>query len=127
MPSSLTYSCFVPNSNMAVTATGDGDLIVWNNRSLNNMSEKLPKGVKAATKFVRLHHSRIIFVNSLNGKYLVTGGEDGQVKVYDLQFRLVSWFDKLAAGPITSVSFFNPTSKLENNFCKWLPLRIQNG
>ncbi|KAJ3263699.1 hypothetical protein HDU76_012260, partial [Blyttiomyces sp. JEL0837] len=37
--------------------------------------------------------------------YIVTGGEDGFVKIFDLQFRLILWFEKLRAGPIKSICF----------------------
>eukprot|EP00953_Heterococcus_sp_UTEX-ZZ885_P026789 14445-Heterococcus_DN1.PRE.3 len=37
--------------------------------------------------------------------YIVVGGADGSVKFYDLKFRIEAWFEDLAAGPVTSVSF----------------------
>lgn len=36
---------------------------------------------------------------------IVTGGNDGHVKFFDLQLRMVAWFDALCAGPIYSISF----------------------
>jgi len=38
-------------------------------------------------------------------RYLVVGSEDGSVRVYDMQLRLVAWWDDIDAGPITSLSF----------------------
>ena len=37
--------------------------------------------------------------------YLVTGGSDGNVRFFDVELRLVAWFDGLDAGGVTSVSF----------------------
>jgi hypothetical protein len=63
-------------------------------------------------------------------KYVVTGGDDGFVKIFDFQvdkglfifshliwliifekFRLILWFERLKAGPITSISFCNSSQK----------------
>lgn len=38
----------------------------------------------------------------------MTGGADGFVKVYDNTFRLLLWFEKLKAGPISYLSFNQP-------------------
>jgi hypothetical protein len=38
-------------------------------------------------------------------KFVVTGGADGAVRFFDFQFRVVGWFEDLAQGPVTSVSF----------------------
>ncbi len=37
--------------------------------------------------------------------YLVLGCGDGSVRFYDFYLRLEAWFEDLAAGPISSVSF----------------------
>ncbi|CBJ27265.1 flagellar associated protein [Ectocarpus siliculosus] len=37
--------------------------------------------------------------------YVVTAGEDGAVRFYDLKFRLEAWFEDFTAGGVTSVSF----------------------
>jgi WD40 repeat protein len=39
------------------------------------------------------------------GQYIVTGGSDGAVRFFDVQFRIVSWLEDLQAGEVTSVSF----------------------
>lgn len=39
--------------------------------------------------------------------YIVTGGEDGFVRFFDFQMRIVAWFEDLDSGPITSISFAN--------------------
>ncbi|KAJ3415556.1 Cilia- and flagella-associated protein 251 [Chytridiales sp. JEL 0842] len=106
-PSELIQSTFIPTTHQSVTSTADGEVIVWTNRSLNNFSQELDKGKKAAIKFMKLHNGGINYITSINKKYMVTGGEDGFVKVFDLQFRLILWFEKLKSGPVSSISFNN--------------------
>lgn len=43
---------------------------------------------------------------SPSGQHLLVGGEDGCLRAYDTQLRLVAWWDEMEAGPITSLSFF---------------------
>jgi hypothetical protein len=38
-------------------------------------------------------------------RYIVAGGEDGAVRVYDLGLRLQAWFEDLDAGPVTGIGF----------------------
>ncbi|KAJ3216900.1 hypothetical protein HDU67_008807 [Dinochytrium kinnereticum] len=113
-PSGFMSSSFIPTTNQSVTTTADGDVVVWTDRSLNNLSIPLERGKKAAVKFMRqvsgsekrnnqdtylqrLHNGSINFLTPLNKKYVITGGEDGHVKIFDLQFRLIlcsqSWVD----------------------------------
>ena len=49
------------------------------------MSAKLEKGNRSAMKFIRLHGNAINFITILKKKYIVTGGEDGYIKIFDLQ------------------------------------------
>ena len=42
--------------------------------------------------------------------FLVTGGSDGNVRFFDVELRLVAWFDGLDAGGVTSVSFVKKAS-----------------
>ncbi|KAJ1548616.1 Cilia- and flagella-associated protein 251, partial [Cladochytrium tenue] len=100
-PSMYTCSVFVPTTGQALTATTDGDVVVWAGRSLNNLSQELKDGQRAA---VKLHTSTIEVLTVANRQFILTGGHDGFVKVFDLQFRLVQWFEKLKTGPIYSIS-----------------------
>ena len=61
----------------------------------------------------RLHNSAINFISVVKDKYIITGGDDGFVKIFDLQvfkyhftkkFKIIAWFEKLYSGPINSVS-----------------------
>jgi cilia- and flagella-associated protein 251 len=48
--------------------------------------------------------SGITAMNTVNG-YVVVSCLDGSVRFYDYSLRLEAWFDDMAAGPVTSVSF----------------------
>ena len=64
--------------------TADGDVIVWSDCSLNDLSKKLTRGDKAAVKIVRLHNAPINHISIAKSKYIITGGEEGYIKIYDL-------------------------------------------
>jgi cilia- and flagella-associated protein 251 len=108
LPSGFSVSTFVPTTSTVITGTSEGDLLIWADKSLNNLSQNLPKGQKAAIKFVKAHNSAITFVTTVNDKYVVTGGEDGYIKIFDFHLRLVFWIERIKAGAITSISFGNP-------------------
>jgi hypothetical protein len=56
-------------------------------------------------------------VLSCEKNFLVTGGEDGFMRVYDFQFRLVAWFEDIGYGPLSSISFYEETlSKDDENY-----------
>ncbi|KAJ3161226.1 hypothetical protein HDU88_007399 [Geranomyces variabilis] len=109
VPTSYAHSTFLPTTSnntigQALTGTNDGDIVVWSDRSLFNLSETLEKGRKAGVKVMKLHTGGINVISVVGDKYVVTGGEDGFVRVYDLQFRLIVWFERLKSGPVVSIS-----------------------
>ncbi|KAJ3152729.1 Cilia- and flagella-associated protein 251 [Geranomyces michiganensis] len=109
VPTNYTQSTFLPTTSsntigQALTGTTDGDIVVWSDRSLFNLSETLEKGRKAGVKVMKLHTGGINVISLVGDKYVVTGGEDGFVRVHDLQFRLIVWFERLKAGPVVSIS-----------------------
>jgi hypothetical protein len=59
---------------------------------------------RRALKVVRLHGAAITHLSSI-GDFVVTGGADGLVRFFDAGMRLCAWFEEIAAGPITSISF----------------------
>lgn len=104
-----------------LTATMDGDVLLWDKGS---KAEGLKKTDKKAIKALRLHSKTSINIICATQYYIITGGEEGFVRFYDYQFRLVAWFEgtrgggarsssnllerlcaELRAGPITSISF----------------------
>ncbi|KAI9330315.1 WD40-repeat-containing domain protein [Obelidium mucronatum] len=110
-PANFSYSMFIPTKHQAMTATVDGDVIVWAGHSLNNLSMDLGKGKYACVKFMKLHQTSINYLTTIGNSYVVTGGEEGTIKIFDLQLRLIMWFDKLKAGPVTSISFCSTFTK----------------
>ena len=110
----FTRTVFIPDSAQAITATVDGDLILWG-RSLGSGGGGGGNGggeaEKTAIKIIRVsgndvEGSAIWFLAPAEG-YLVLGSDDGAVRFFDYQFRLVAWFEDLEAGAVTSVSFAN--------------------
>ncbi|KAF1330736.1 Wd repeat-containing protein 66, partial [Globisporangium splendens] len=126
----FTMSIFVPDSKQALTGTEDGDLVLWDavhgdeeddfNASTmlkatsasaitgGNNSNRFPD--RKAVKIVRLaggselqKEVALTFIADMDG-HLILGSSDGAVRFYDFDFRLVTWFEDMNAGAITSVS-----------------------
>lgn len=94
----------------AATASVDGNVVIWSDRSLDNLFVPLePKGLKAAIKFVKLHNTTIYSLQVFPSSLVVSAAEDGFIRVHDIQFRLVAWFEKEKRGPITHISFRSST------------------
>ena len=111
----FTRSLFIPNSKQAITATEDGDLILWdalkNNEKDKKDSEILKRPVdRRAVKIIRVsggegtHGIAISVLTDVEG-YIVVGNVDGTVRFYDADFRIVAWYEALKSGPISSISF----------------------
>jgi|UniRef100_A0A7S4GA80 WD40 repeat protein/Ca2+-binding EF-hand superfamily protein len=97
----FTQSVFIPGTDLAATATVDGDICMWSQVK----SEKKTKATdKTALKVVRVHNSAINYLTTV-GPYIVTGGVEGFVRFFDIQLRIVAWFEELSGGPIISISF----------------------
>lgn len=102
----FTQSMFVPASESAVTATEDGDVVVWE-QSLVGQTDAYSRATdKRAVKVIKLSTGPIWFMAAVEN-LLVLGSDDGAVRFYDHQFRAVAWFEDLDAGPVTAVSFAN--------------------
>ncbi|ETW03271.1 hypothetical protein H310_04779, partial [Aphanomyces invadans] len=106
----FTQSLFVPDSSQAITATVDGDLILWDAAPVKTNASTLVHADKKATKIVRMTgHDKPMAINFLADMdgYLVMGCADGAVRFYDFDFRLVAWYEDMCAGPVMAVSFAN--------------------
>jgi len=101
----LTTSAFLPNTTKAATATVDGDAILWD--CLDTGPDEYTTERRAA-KIVKLHTAAVRNLLTA-GEYLVSGGDDGHVRFYDFEFRIIAWFEDLDAGPLASISFAVPT------------------
>ena len=97
---SLTQSCFIPGTRRAVSATSDGDAVLWDCVDLPEVAST----DRRATKLIKLHSGALLSLQTV-GELLVSGGQDGHVRFFDYDFRVVAWFEDLDAGPISSVSF----------------------
>ena len=106
----FTDALFIPNSFQAVTATAEGDAVLWDSPSALDESVSATdapsleaSALRSAIKVVHLTDSPLHCLQ-LCGDYIVTGSGDGAVRFYDHGFRLEAWFEDLEAGPVTSVS-----------------------
>ncbi|QDZ20581.1 WD40 repeat domain-containing protein [Chloropicon primus] len=108
----FTTSIFMPGTKTALTATSDGDVVVWEDASIIHQTA----GDRFASKVLRLH-SQPIGVLAWHGSYLVTGAADGFVRFFDDKLRLVAWYEDMNAGGVTSVSF----SSKEVEHCAFSP------
>lgn len=97
---SFTQSTFLLGQSTAASATMDGDIIVWD---VPPFVPNTPWGVKAI-KALQLHQGPIRVLAS-TPDHVATGGDEGFVRFFDHQFRIVAWFEDLNAGPIASLSF----------------------
>ncbi|KAG2448277.1 hypothetical protein HYH02_006861 [Chlamydomonas schloesseri] len=96
-------SVFVPGTTQALTATTDGDLVVWDEQGIAAQVGTSATD-RRAIKLMRIHNCPITLLATV-GDFIVSGGEDGYVRFFDPLLRIVAWFEDLAAGPVTSVAF----------------------
>jgi WD40 repeat protein len=104
---SFTQSIFIPHSSLAVSATVDGDVVLWD--AVGN-----PAIDKKAIKMIRLHNASIDLITCID-QYIVSGSDDGIIRCFDFQFRIVAWFEDLNAGGIRSVSFAHPSTHAKDH------------
>jgi cilia- and flagella-associated protein 251 len=96
----------------AMTATEDGDVIVWEQQGVSTQLGTKSTDRKAA-KLVHLHNSAITVLHTV-GTYIMTAAEDGYVRFYDSVLRLCAWFEDVDAGGIVSASFAVTTKIFRN-------------
>ncbi|KAF8560582.1 hypothetical protein P879_07589 [Paragonimus westermani] len=99
----------IPGSNVAITATTQGLLVVWETDKTNLKKDVGESRYKKAVKLVPIHDKPITFLTitrSLLSKFcIVTGDVTGVIKFFDTNYMLLYWYQNLNAGPIASVSF----------------------
>ena len=111
----FTQSIFMPDSMQAITGTAGGDIVIWDvmqdadYETKHGGEDGVPE--RQAVKVVNLNNGKGILFLALQDGLVVTGGKDGFVKFYDLQFRILAWFEDLRGGAVTSVSFATPSSE----------------
>ena len=79
-----TCSSFHPKPGKAMAGNKDGDLIIFENKSLDDFSGTLGKGERCAVKYVHVHSSAVSYVGASRDEFLLVGTEDGAIKVFDL-------------------------------------------
>lgn len=86
-----------PSSNYtsytAASATQEGDVVVWD---VPPFTEDIDWGIRGI-KALQLHQGPIKVLTATSD-HIVTGGEEGFVRFFDPQFRILAWFEDLAAG-----------------------------
>jgi WD40 repeat protein len=107
----FTQSVFIPGSTQAVTATEDGDLVLWDQVLLPALHARPTD--RCAIKLLKLHDGHSISVVAVFDKFLVTAATDGFVRFYDFKFRLLAWYEDLDVGPITRLTFTSPRAPLD--------------
>jgi len=102
----FTQSIFIPDSKQVISATDAGNVILWD-CSLIGVSENVGRpSDRKAVKMLAIGKGSLNYLKALD-EYIVCAGEDGAVRFYDYQFRIIAWFEDFDAGPVTSVSFAN--------------------
>lgn len=107
----LTKSVFIPTTEMAVTATKGGDILVWDKslilEGVGEANEKrLIKVVTLnAVKDSKGPYIAITMLTTVHDQYLVVGNADGSIRFYDFKFKVVAWFEDMNLHIIKSISF----------------------
>lgn len=118
---------FAERGSSAATATDEGFVIVWGSQfSTILLDNPANKSMKMATKVIRLVECAVNTMRVINN-YIAVGCSDGAVRFYDFSLRLEAWFEDLAAGSITSLSFslqncpFSPSEGGQPGLKFWVP------
>ena len=102
----FTQSIFIPDSKQAISATDKGNVILWDCSLIGATENNGRPSDRKAVKMLTIGKGSLNYLQALDN-YLLCAGEDGAVRFYDYQFRIIAWFEDLQAGPVTSVSFAN--------------------
>ena len=108
-----TKTVFLPGTQIAVTGTTGGDLLVWDRTliimGIGEQDEKrLVKIVTLNQEEVPGHFDAITMLLTVDNTYLVVGNSDGTIRFYDFYFKAEAWFEKeLNLSTIKSISFSN--------------------
>lgn len=107
----MTKSVFIPGTDMAVTATKGGDILVWDKslilEGIGEANEKRLIKVVAlnAVKDAKGPFISITMLTTVHDDYLVVGNSDGSIRFYDFKFKVIAWFEDVQLNVIKSISF----------------------
>uniref|UniRef100_A0ABK8FMR7 Cilia- and flagella-associated protein 251 n=1 Tax=Anopheles gambiae TaxID=7165 RepID=A0ABK8FMR7_ANOGA len=95
---------FVERTDRAVSVTGAGMAVLWNND--RKFSDAQEGGVqrKEFLKYLHLKYASINVVRSCDEK-IVTGDDDGEIRFYDNSMKILYWFKQEDLEPIRTLSF----------------------
>lgn len=97
LSNALTQSVYLPGSHRVGTASRHGKVVLWGDDA---------RGRKTLLKVVTVCKSPVAVATLLpDGDFVALAGEDGVVRFFDGDLRLIGWNDSLDAGPINSMSF----------------------
>lgn len=113
----FTQTVFIPGTAQAVTGCHDGHIVVWDiSLIMENFSQpeerrkiKLVNLMNTSNKSETAQKKGTASINILKiqGLYLVVGASNGSIRFYDFRYRIISWFEDIDVGSITSISFAN--------------------
>ncbi|XP_058819321.1 cilia- and flagella-associated protein 251-like isoform X2 [Topomyia yanbarensis] len=92
-------STFVNETSRAVSVTAAGMAIIWSDDSQIEGPVK-----KQYLKYLHLKYASINVVKCCDQK-LITGDDDGEIRFYDTQMRILYWFKQEEPEPIRTISF----------------------
>ena len=95
----FTLSQFVPESPNVLTLTSEGNILVW-----TAPSHEGPQLKRVLKLYQHSEGVALTCVQSLYN-YLVLGNAKGEVSFLDRDLKLTQWKERVAAGPINSISF----------------------
>ena len=112
----FSQTVFIPENKgaQAITATLDGNLIVWDVilileefANVNNRREI--KSINLLNNSNKKYGDKNPGISLLNifDNIIIIGTTVGTVRFYDFRFRIICWFEDLYLGTITSISFSN--------------------
>ena len=104
---------FLPekDSTQAVSATEDGQLIMWDvslilEESINVKNRREVKSINLLSSFNKVYEKKAGISNLLvHERLIVIGTNMGSVRFYDFRFRIICWFENIGLGKVTSISF----------------------
>lgn len=99
----FTVSHVLPGTSRAISATSDGDVVLW--EQVTDAAGGESSSDRRALKVVRMHPDASLNYIAVLDEFIVTAASDGHVRFFDFEFRVVAWFEDLDAGPIVSLSF----------------------
>jgi hypothetical protein len=109
----FVQSEFLPeeSSLQAVSATVDGQLIMWDmslilEESSNVRNRREVKSINLLSSFNKRNDNKEEISNMLvHERLIIIGTTSGSIRFYDFRFRILCWFENIGLACVTSISF----------------------